>query len=81
MPIAGDAGLAEAGEGESGAALTERQMEIMDLLARGHSNQQIGDLLGLNLNTVKGHLSRIFRQLGVESRTQAILKYQRMRGG
>ncbi|WP_372006228.1 response regulator transcription factor [Tistrella mobilis] len=74
-------GLAEAGEGESGAALTERQMEIMDLLARGHSNQQIGDLLGLNLNTVKGHLSRIFRQLGVESRTQAILKYQRMRGG
>ena len=74
-------GLAETGEGESGAALTERQMEIMDLLARGHSNQQIGDLLGLNLNTVKGHLSRIFRQLGVESRTQAILKYQRMRGG
>ena len=76
-----EAGQTEAGEGESGAALTERQMEIMDLLARGHSNQQIGDLLGLNLNTVKGHLSRIFRQLGVESRTQAILKYQRMRGG
>lgn len=81
VPMAGDIGQAEAGEGESGAALTERQMEIMDLLARGHSNQQIGDLLGLNLNTVKGHLSRIFRQLGVESRTQAILKYQRMRGG
>ncbi|WP_188574195.1 response regulator transcription factor [Tistrella bauzanensis] len=67
-------------EGEAGGALTERQAEIMDLLARGHSNQQIGDVLGLNLNTVKGHLSRIFRQMGVESRTQAILKYQRMRG-
>lgn len=53
--------------------LTRRQLEVLDLMAQGLSNQDIGDRLGLNLSTVKTHVTGVLKALGVESRTQAVL--------
>lgn len=55
-------------------ALTKRQREIMELVARGLSNKAIAEELGLAAGTVKMHTSRIFRQLGVENRTMAVAR-------
>ncbi|MCM8739048.1 response regulator transcription factor [Azospirillum sp. A1-3] len=53
--------------------LTRRQLEVLDLLAQGLSNQEIGERLGLNLSTVKTHVTGVLKALGVGSRTQAVL--------
>lgn len=53
--------------------LTRRQLEVLDLMAMGLSNQDIGDRLGLNLSTVKTHVTGVLKALGVDSRTQAVL--------
>lgn len=53
--------------------LTRRQLEVLDLLAQGLSNQDIGERLGLNLSTVKTHVTGVLKALGVGSRTQAVL--------
>lgn len=53
--------------------MTRRQLEVLDLLAQGLSNQEIGDRLGLNLSTVKTHVTGVLKALGVGSRTQAVL--------
>ncbi len=55
-------------------ALTTRQQEILQLLRQGLTNEQIARSLGLSTNTVKGHLTRLFKVFGVESRTQAALR-------
>jgi DNA-binding CsgD family transcriptional regulator len=53
--------------------LTEREHEIVALLAQGLSNQQIADQLYLTLDTVKWYNRQLFQKLGVHSRTQAVL--------
>ena len=53
--------------------MTRRQLEVLDLLAKGLSNQEIGTRLGLNLSTVKTHVTGVLKALGVGSRTQAVL--------
>ena len=53
--------------------LTERQAEVLGLMARGKTNRDIADLLGLSEGTVKVHLTAIFKALGVSSRTQALV--------
>jgi DNA-binding NarL/FixJ family response regulator len=53
--------------------LTRRQLDVLDLLAQGLSNQEIGERLGLNLSTVKTHVTGVLKALGVGSRTQAVL--------
>ncbi len=53
--------------------LTRRQLEVLDLLTQGLSNQDIGERLGLNLSTVKTHVTGVLKALGVGSRTQAVL--------
>lgn len=59
--------------------LTEGQRRVMELLREGKSNREIGDLLGLTEGTVKVHVSRIFRKMGVVSRAEAIAHMQRQR--
>jgi DNA-binding NarL/FixJ family response regulator len=54
--------------------LTERELEILKLLTRGSSNKEIGDELNLSTRTVHGHLGRIFNKLGVDSRTEAVVR-------
>ena len=59
------------GERRPEQALTERELEILGLVTRGASNAQIARALWVSDPTVKFHLSRIYRKLGVSSRTEA----------
>jgi DNA-binding NarL/FixJ family response regulator len=54
------------------AVLTGRQMEVLEALARGLTNKDIGLKLDLSEKTVKTHITAIFRALNVVNRTQAI---------
>jgi len=58
---------------ESPEALTERETEVLRLLAQGQSNKQIAHNLHNTEQTIKAHVSKIFSKLGVQSRTQATL--------
>jgi NarL family two-component system response regulator LiaR len=51
--------------------LTEREMEVLKLIAAGNSNQKIADKLVISLGTVKGHVSNILSKLHLADRTQA----------
>jgi DNA-binding NarL/FixJ family response regulator len=51
--------------------LTEREREVLEHLARGKSNKEIGALLSVSETTIKSHVGSIFRKLGVLSRTEA----------
>ena len=54
--------------------LTEREEEVLALIARGRSNQEIAEGLFLSLKTVQNHVSNIFRKLQVADRTQAVIR-------
>lgn len=64
------------GAGERAAELTERQRDVLRMLARGQSNREIADTLGVAENTVKVHLAALYKTLGVTKRTNALLKAQ-----
>jgi DNA-binding NarL/FixJ family response regulator len=52
--------------------LTDREMEVLQLLALGLANKQIAQELGISPNTVKFHVSLIYDKLGVTNRTEAV---------
>ncbi len=54
--------------------LSEREIEVLQLVAEGLSNHEIGEQLYLALNTVKGHNRRIFAKLQVQRRTEAVAR-------
>lgn len=54
-------------------SLTRRELDILQLLAAGKSNQEIAEELVLTLNTVKKHVGNILSKLGVANRTQAVM--------
>ncbi len=51
--------------------LTEREMEVLNLVVQGNSNQQIAEALVISIATVKAHISSILSKLGVSSRAEA----------
>lgn len=53
--------------------LTDREMEVLQLIAKGKSNQEVADALFIGVKTVKYHVTNIFAKLGVEDRTQAAI--------
>jgi two-component system, NarL family, response regulator LiaR len=58
---------------ESPETLTERETEVLRLLAQGQSNKEIAHTLSIGEKTVKTHVSNVLGKLGVQSRTQAAL--------
>src|SRR6266516_1875713 len=54
--------------------LSERETELLALIAQGRSNQEIAEQLGLTLKTVRNHVSNIFSKLQVADRAQAVLR-------
>lgn len=79
----GKSGPAAGGRGMTLAerfGLTVAQNRVLELVAQGKSNREIGELLGLAEGTVKVHMSAIFRALGVQSRAQAMVIINRHRG-
>ena len=57
-----------------GASLTQREQEVLRLLATGASNQDIAHTLVISLDTVKKHVSNLLGKLGASNRTQAIIQ-------
>jgi len=58
--------------------ISQREMEVLQLVASGATNQEIADQLFVSLNTIKTHTSRLFEKLDVQRRTQAIEKAKRL---
>lgn len=58
--------------------ISKRELEILSLLAQGHSNQEIAEKLFVSLSTVKTHNQNIFEKLDVKRRTQAIEKAKKL---
>ena len=58
--------------GSASDSLTERELEVLRLAARGRTNKQIGHDLAISDRTVQNHLANIFAKLGVASRTEAV---------
>ncbi|MCS3839243.1 ATP/maltotriose-dependent transcriptional regulator MalT [Pseudomonas sp. JAI111] len=58
--------------------LSQREVEVLKLIAMGNSNQQIAEQLFISLHTVKTHSRRIHGKLGVERRTQAVAKAKKL---
>ena len=61
------------------AGLTNREIEVLRLIATGATNREVADALVISEGTVKNHLSNIFSRLGLRDRTQAVM-YARERG-
>lgn len=57
-----------------GKALTQRQIEILQLFARGLSHQEVGAQLNVTPQTVKNYASAIFIRLGVKNKSEAVLE-------
>lgn len=68
-----------ASEALEAAGLTNREVEVLRLIARGATNREVADYLVISEGTVKNHLSNIFSRLGLRDRTQAVM-YAREHG-
>lgn len=67
-------GEPEAPPPEAAPDLTPRQRQTLILLAAGSSTEQMAELMGLSAATVRNHIKRLFRRLGVRSRVEAVAK-------
>ena len=59
--------------------LSSREYEVLELLAKGHSNADIANILFLSVSTVKTHVSNLLVKLNVSNRTQAVEKSKRLK--
>jgi len=55
------------------AGMSQRELEVLQLVAEGHSNRDVGERLGLSALTVKSHLARIARKLGTGDRAEMVV--------
>jgi len=69
-----DEQAAPARAADTEVSLTPRQAQVLHLLARGCSTEQMADELGVALDTVRNHIRAILRRLGVHSRLEAVIE-------
>ena len=63
---------AEVRRGAAGEPLTPREIDVLRLLARGNTNRQIADLLGISVRTVENHRANLMGKLGLGSRVELV---------
>ena len=78
VPRSGSDGLAEADDEFSPIELTERELQVLAVLAEGASNKVIARSLGITPHTVKFHVASIIAKLDATGRTEAVAKAMRM---
>jgi DNA-binding NarL/FixJ family response regulator len=61
-----------------GAMLSERERQVLEMIASGSTNREIAERLFLSPHTVKDHTSALYRKIGARNRAQAILRAQRL---
>ena len=54
--------------------LTERELEVLELLVKGYNNSEISEKLHVSVHTTKAHLESIYEKLDVQNRVQACIK-------
>jgi DNA-binding NarL/FixJ family response regulator len=59
-------------------AVTARELQVLDLLTEGATTRQVASRLGLSPRTVETHISKLYRKLGVASRTEAVMRGMRL---
>lgn len=62
------------------AGLTRREIEIAGLICQGLTNQDLGEVLGIGLGTVKTHVARLFTKLGIENRASLVSRIAHLAG-
>jgi DNA-binding NarL/FixJ family response regulator len=67
-------GRADASEGTAFAELTQREREVLELIARGLDNAAIANQLSVSPKTVRNHINGIFDKLNIPNRAQAIVR-------
>ena len=77
-PEKADSSQTQAQKSELVEPLSEREIELLQLIAEGLTNQEIAARLYISLNTVKVHTRNIYGKLGVNHRTQAVAQAQRL---
>jgi DNA-binding NarL/FixJ family response regulator len=77
MSLPSDNAIIQSTETPKGFRLTQRQLEVLNLISHGHPNKVIADYLEISEQTVKIHINQIFKELRVFNRTQAVLKAQK----
>jgi DNA-binding NarL/FixJ family response regulator len=60
---------------ESGASLSERETQVLQLLSKGYLYKEIGEQLKISTGTVRQHIHKIYEKLQVQNRTEALNKY------
>jgi DNA-binding NarL/FixJ family response regulator len=74
-----DAARAADGDGPDPTALTPKQLQVIHLVAQGHSNRDVATELGVAETTVRTHLREVYARLEVGSRTAAVAEARRRR--
>ncbi len=65
-------------EPQGALGLSERERDVLELMAAGSTNPEIAEALHLSKHTVKEHTSAVFRKLGVRNRTEAVQRAERL---
>jgi two-component system response regulator DesR len=65
-------------EEQNGVSLTKRELEVLELLAEGWTNREIGERLYLSQHTVREHASAVYKKMTARNRAEAVLRAQRM---
>jgi len=70
--------IAEGKTAQQAVELTPRENDVLEWVAKGKTNRDIGDILGMSPRTVNKHLEHIYAKLGVETRTAAVAQFDRL---